>query len=112
VKCCEITAGDIRYLAELQGQVNTPIPGAGNRRSYVKKDDIRIGFKALSGYERNNADRLDAQTKNRITMRYREDITESDRILFRGKAYNIRFIDNVEMRNRWLVIDVDGGVAT
>jgi len=33
-------------------------------------------------------------------------------VLIRSKAHNIRFINNVEFRNQWLEILVDGGVAS
>jgi hypothetical protein len=32
-------------------------------------------------------------------------------VQIRSKVHNIRFIDNVEFANKWLQIDVDGGVA-
>jgi hypothetical protein len=39
-------------------------------------------------------------------------LLESDRVVIRTKAHNIRFINNVEFADRWLEIMVDGGVAT
>lgn len=38
-------------------------------------------------------------------------LTERDRAVIGGRAYNIRFINNLELRNRWLEIDLAGGVA-
>ena len=39
-------------------------------------------------------------------------IKEADRVLFRGLVYNIAWINNVEFADRWLEIDLTGGVAT
>ena len=72
----------------------------------------RCSFKALSGGERFQAQRAEATTRNRIVVRYFAGLVESDRVVIAGRRYNIKFIDNIELRNRWLVIDVDGGVAT
>jgi SPP1 family predicted phage head-tail adaptor len=72
----------------------------------------RARIKALSGSERFASDRVEATTRYRITVRYFEDLTEEDRVKIRDRHYNIRFIDNLEFRNRWLVIDLDGGAAT
>ena len=38
-------------------------------------------------------------------------LSESDRVTIRNKVHNIRFLDNIEFANKWLQIDVDGGVA-
>ena len=38
-------------------------------------------------------------------------LSEADRVIIRGRVHNIRFVDNIEFANKWLQIDVDGGVA-
>lgn len=111
-KCCDYTAGMLREPVEIQEQVTVPIGGGATELAYQTKANVRAYVKPMSGSERLYAERLDATTRNRIVMRYRPNIVESDRIVMRGKAYNIRFIHNVEFRDRWLEIDVDGGVAT
>ena len=72
----------------------------------------RCSFKMLSGSERWQAMRTEATTRNRIVTRYFSGLVESDRVTIQGRAYNITAIDNVELRNRWLVIEIDGGVAS
>lgn len=72
----------------------------------------RCQFKALSGGERFQAQRAEATTRNRIVVRYFADLVETDRVVIGGRRYDVTFINNVEMRNRWLVIDLSGGVAT
>lgn len=112
MKCCEYTAGMLRHRVELQSQQKSGNGSGGFTRTWTTYATVRAAFKAKSGFERMQADRLDAQTKNEAVIRYRDDLTESDRVVFNGKAYNIRFINNVEFRNRWIVLDLDGGVAT
>jgi len=67
--------------------------------------------KALSGSERFASDRVEATTRWRIVVRYFEGLLESDRVEIRGRVYNIRFVNNIDLANRWLQIDLDGGVA-
>jgi SPP1 family predicted phage head-tail adaptor len=72
----------------------------------------RAIVKAVSGSERFASDRIEATTRYRIVVRYFDGLLESDRVEIRSRVYNIRFINNVEFADRWLEIDLDGGVAT
>jgi hypothetical protein len=44
-------------------------------------------------------------------VRHNAGLTEVDRVVIRGRAYNIRFIDNMEMADKWLYITAEVGVA-
>lgn len=111
-KCCDFTAGMMREPVEIQEQSKVDIGGGATEISYTNKANLRGFVKPLSGGERLYAERLDAQTRNRLVIRYRSDLLESDRVIIRNKAYQIRFINNVEFRDKWLEVDLDGGVAT
>jgi len=111
-KCCDITPGQLRESVTVEEQVKTDIGGGATEITWQTKFTTRGKFVPLSGGERLYAERLDAQTRNRLTIRYRADLLESDRVIVRGRAYQVRFINNIEFRNRWLEIDLDGGVAT
>jgi len=112
MQCCDIYPGMLRESVELQRQETVSIGGGATEISYVTYATARGFMKPLSGGERLYAERLDAQTRNRLILRYRSDIVESDRAVIRGRAYNITWINNLEFRNRWLEIDLSGGVAT
>lgn len=112
MKCCDITAGMLREPIEIQQQSISVGVGGARDISYTKRADVRGMVKPLSGSERLYADRLDATTRYRVVIRYRSDIVESDRLIIRSKAYQIRFINNLEFRDKFLELDLDGGVAT
>jgi hypothetical protein len=38
-------------------------------------------------------------------------LTTADRVTIGGRVFNIRHIDNVEMKNRWLVLHIEGGAS-
>lgn len=112
VKCCDITTGMLRTPFTIERKAQTA-NGSGGLDEVWSTHATGFGaFKALSGFERLQSDRLDAQTSNRLTMRYLSTIKDKDRVDIGGRKYNIRFINNVEMGNRWHVLDLDGGVAT
>jgi SPP1 family predicted phage head-tail adaptor len=65
----------------------------------------------VSGSERYASDRVEAIVRLRLVTRYTTALRENDRVQIRNKVHNIRFLDNIEFANKWLQIDVDGGVA-
>ena len=112
--CGDYSAGMLREPVSFQRQgastnVNGDIqPGAW---SAIAGSPTRAHVKAVSGFERAQADRLNAQVALRVTVRYWAGLRESDSVVIRGRRHNIRFIDNIEFKDRWLTITVDGGVA-
>tara|TARA_R110000796_G_scaffold43588_3_gene107041 strand:- start:488 stop:817 length:330 start_codon:yes stop_codon:yes gene_type:complete len=71
----------------------------------------RAHIKAMSGGERWHSDRVEASSTHKIVVRYNDVLTTVDRVVIRGLAYNIRFIDNVEFADKWLNITAEVGVA-
>jgi SPP1 family predicted phage head-tail adaptor len=112
MRCCDLTSGKLRISAQLQRLTNTSDGGGGYTTTWTSYASIKVHFEQTSGVERISATRLDAVTRNRAYMRYRPDIKEADRMILGGRAYNIRSIINMEMRDQWLQLDLDGGVAT
>lgn len=110
-KCCDYTSGMLRHTVELQSKTRTPNGAGGFDDTWSTYATVKAFMKPISGTERFHAERLDATTKNRLVMRYRSDVEAQHRVKFEGKLYNIRFVENVEFRNRWLRLDLDGGVA-
>lgn len=109
-KCCDLTSGMLRHSVALQSETQTPNGSGGFDRAWSTYATVKGQMKPISGSERFHAERLDATTKNRLTLRYRSGVTTSHRVVFDSRAYNIRYIENVEFRNRWLILDLDGGV--
>jgi SPP1 family predicted phage head-tail adaptor len=71
----------------------------------------RGDVKAMSGNERWHSDRVEASSTHKIVVRYNAALTTVDRVVIRGLAYNIRFIDNMEFADKWLYITAQVGVA-
>lgn len=111
MKCCEFKSGMLRTPFTLSRQVAVQLEGGAEQLTYVDYATGKCAFKSLSGGERLYAERIDATTKSRAIIRYRSGIAESDRLTAGGRVYNIRFINNIELRNRWIELDLDGGVS-
>ena len=98
VKCCDITAGQLKEPVTFQSTITgTP---------------TRARAKFASGGERYASERIEARVSVKIVVRYFAGLLEADRVEIRGKAYNIRFINNIEFSDKWLEISLDGGAAT
>jgi len=114
MKCCDYSAGMLRTPCQFQRKTRAPDGSGGWSEAWTNLAGAatRCSFKALSGGERFQAQRAEATTRNRIVVRYFAGLTEADRVVIGGRRYNITFINNVKLRNRWFEIDLDGGVAT
>lgn len=116
VTCCQslYSARDLREEVEFQRKARVSDGAGGYTESWaaVSGAPTRAKVTALSGRERWASQRVEALSSWRIVVRYFSGLLESDRVSIRGKAYNIRFINNVDLADKWLVIDLDGGVAT
>ena len=65
----------------------------------------------IRGGEPFRQQRLHSQATHMFAMAYLSDIEETDRLVFKGDAYNIRLIENVEEANQYLVIHAERGVV-
>ena len=112
MKCCDMTAGKLKTPISFQRATKASDGSGGQTVQWDTFASTRCYFRSVSGMERVHSERLEATTRNRAVIRYRSDLSEGDRAIVRDRAYQIRFIDNIEMRDKWLQIDLDGGVAT
>lgn len=63
------------------------------------------------GNERMEDGRMNASATATFTVRYRSDITELDRLQWRGESWNIRRVMRKSGASLWLEIDAERGVA-
>lgn len=113
MKCCDYSLGKMREPVEFQRATRTSdnYGGASDSWAQITNSPEWAEVKAVSGGERFASDRVEATVRFRVVVPYFSGLKESDKIVFRSRSHNIRFINNVELRDMWLVIDVDGGVA-
>ena len=112
MKCCDITAGMLREPVTVQRQVSVSDGMGGQAIQWIDLYTTRADVRPISGREAVQAMQLQASVTHRVYMRYRADITAADRLMIRGNPLQVRAIINVELRNRWLELSCDAGVAT
>lgn len=113
LRCCEFHAGRLKEPVTFERRTLTT-DGAGGQTETWAAISGAPGFAAVmpvGGSERFASDRTEAIVRLRLVVRYTSALRESDRVKIRGRVHNIRFIDNMEFADKWLQIDVDGGVA-
>ena len=111
MKCCDIKAGDMRHRASLQRKQRAPDGAGGSVITWQEYATPWCKITPKTGSERIYLDRLNAQGLSSVLMRYRSDIDEKDKFVFRGREYQIRSIINVEERNRYTELVIEKGQA-
>lgn len=110
----KMTARDFDQQITLQAQTATP-DGAGGSvvgwANFATDATVWAAVRALAGNEQFSEDRTTATAKVLFTIRNRDDVTEKDRIVFEGLAYNIRTVMKDGPRKMYLKIEAERGVA-
>lgn len=114
MKCCDITAGMLNTLISIERSTKVADGAGGYTETWalVSGSAKRAFVKSFSGSERWQSERIEARTVLRIVCRYTANILQTDRVVIRGKRYDIVAINNVEFADKWLEIDLAGGVPT
>jgi SPP1 family predicted phage head-tail adaptor len=112
-KCCDYNAGMLKEPVTFQRRTLTSDGAGGQTESWAALSGVptRAHVRPVGGSERYTSDRTEAIVRLRLVTRYTNAIREGDRVTIRDKVHNIRFLDNIEFKDKWLQIDVDGGVA-
>lgn len=111
-----IPAGALRHRLTIQAE-NPTADGGGGQGADPWADPVTVAtvwgrVEPLKGRERMQAMQLRGQVSHRVTIRHRPGITAQMRVLFDGRAFNIRAVVNVEERNRILELLCEEGIAT
>lgn len=75
-------------------------------------ENISIGLVAMSGSLRYQSQRSEAQSNWQVFCLPVSGLTEKDRLDIGGRKYRIAFVNDVEKRGVWQVLDVVEGMAT
>lgn len=99
--------GDLDQRIELQRLTRTSDGGGGYTEQWTTYATVWANVRPMSGRERYQAQQTQASANYRIAIRYRADIDPADRIVWRGKVLNIRFIADAGPRDLYLTIDAE-----
>lgn len=96
----------------IQRAVKTSDGAGGYTEAWGDLAVVDGGIVAMSGNERWNADRLNAESKWRLLIAYWGQLYATDRVVIDGRAYSISFVNDVQKRTAWTVLDLGEGVPT
>ena len=111
MKCCTIKSGELRHQVSLQRKQNNSDGVGGSIITWSEYATPWCKISPKSGGEKLYLGRLDAQGLSSVVMRYRADIVESDKLVFKDQEFQIRSIINVEEMNRFTELLIERGVA-
>ena len=111
--CADYSSGMLNELISIERPTYTPDAAGGYTEVWgaIAGAPTRAHVKSLSGSERWASERVEATSKLRVVVRYVAGILESDSIVIRSRRCNIRYINNIELADKWLEIEVGEGVA-
>lgn len=112
MRCCDMTPGMLRTSLVLQEPIETSDGAGGYTLSWGTYATIQAHVAQTGGNEVLQAGRLSAVSQYRATIRYRSDIGPESRAVIGTTAYQIRRINNIEFRDRWIELTLEAGVAT
>lgn len=106
--------GELDQRVELQKEVRTPDNMGGFTSSWVVQDEVWAHVRPLTGNEREQADRAQAEGGYKVIIRYRSDVTEAWRIRWvdEDRLMNIRFGEDGGKRAMYLPMNCEAGVST
>lgn len=113
MNCCNVTLAQLNRRIEIQSKQPTGETDAmgGIISDWVTVASPWCNLTPMTGREQYRADKLNATGMTRVIMRYRTDINESMKVLYRGTEYQIRSIIDIEERRQWLELMIEKGVS-
>ena len=106
-----MSIGKMRFEVELQKPTNTRDAGGGITEEYTTLSNLYAGIETTRGNETLRQGQVQEKTTHIFTIRYRRDIGTNYRIRYDSDNYNIKFIKNIDNRNRYLELECERGVA-
>lgn len=98
-------SGSLRWPVAIQSYTATQDDEGYQIQTWTTSSTHYMEVVTLSGREAVNAQQIKAETTHRFRMRWiPTEPTPKDRLLFDGIVFNIEWVDNVDQRNRELLI--------
>lgn len=100
--------GLMRRMVTLQSMTSVPDGGGGTTDTVVAvAENIPARVEPLEGRELLLAQQTGMQRPHRFTIRYRSDITGAKTLLYDGRTFDIKSIQDPEEKHRELVLQTD-----
>lgn len=102
----------LRVPVALQSQTRTADGAGGFTNAWATYATVQAHVRRKGGMEALLQERIAERPMLRCVIRYRADVEPQHRAIIDGKVYNVRSVDDVEFRKRWLDLTIEGGVPS
>lgn len=106
------TSSKLRHLMLLQEEVRAADGAGGFTRSWKDVAEIWAEIAPASGKEKIFSMQMHSTLMHRVTMRYREDVRASQRLVFDNRAFYIRYVVSLGYGNELLELFVEENKET
>ena len=103
--------GSMRHEIEVQAMTLTTDAGGGASQSFATTKRMYADIRPTRGSEAVRQGKLQTEIGHQITVRYHSFITNRHKVLFDGRSFNINYIENVDERDRFMILHCEENVA-
>lgn len=100
--------GQMRHRVAIANPTRTADGDGGYTDTWVAADPspvwARIDVATASNIERLVGNTIEAPISHIVTMRWHDGVTTRSRLTYDGRAFNVRGLQNIQERDRWLVL--------
>jgi len=94
--------GNFKQRVSIERYTTTSDGMGGTTQTYSEVGKVWANIIPLSGKKRLEFGKLDSTVTHEILMRYKEDISDQDRLKYKGKNYTLKFKINEDEENAYL----------
>jgi len=105
-----VRASTRRSLITIEQPVRIKQANASVKTTWQVFKTCYVGIETIKSFERQALSAVWPGADSHITMRYIEGLSNTMRINFNGVIYSILGINNIDMRNRTLVLTCQSGI--
>ncbi len=91
----------------IQERVNSDDGYGGYSTSWVSKYTMQGNMLFKGGNETLISQGIVSRRSWELTIRFSPGIDATCRVVFKGRVFNIKYVNNVEERNRWLILGLE-----
>jgi SPP1 family predicted phage head-tail adaptor len=100
--------GHLRHRVAIANPTRVPDGDGGYTDTWVAASPspvwARIETATASNIERLIGNTITAPVSHIVTIRWHEDVTARSRLTYDGRSFNVRGVQNIQERDRWLVL--------
>lgn len=104
--------GELDQRIVIQAESRTADAYGGAALAWTDLATVWAKARPVSGRERLAGGAVSAPALYRFTIRRRSDVTEGMRVMWNSRAFNVRFIGDAGVRDGFMSLEAEAGVAT